>query len=291
MNSMTGFGKAQIKTADALYTVELSSVNSRFLEFTFRTPRSLSGLEPKIRDLIQTKIRRGKLNVAINYERAHQEHGQYIFNQQAADSYLKQLRAYQKKRKLAGEIGVIDLLSIPDIVRAPGQDIGDAALWKSLKKAVGDALNEMLKMRQKEGAALAADLKKRLRLIISDLKKIENISAGSARAHRDRILERVNQLLDGPEINRQRLEEEVALLCERADITEEITRLKSHLDQFRAALDVKDSVGKRLNFILQEMNREVNTIGSKALIIDISKLVIGLKEEIERIREQVQNVE
>ncbi|MCH7879031.1 MAG: YicC family protein [candidate division Zixibacteria bacterium] len=291
MNSMTGFGKAQIKTADALYTVELSSVNSRFLEFTFRTPRNLSGLEPKIRDLIQTKIRRGKLNAAINYERAHQEHGQYIFNQQAADSYLKQLRAYQKKRKLAGEIGVIDLLSIPDIVRAPGQDIGDAALWKSLKKAVGDALNEMLKMRQKEGAALAADLKKRLRLIISDLKKIENISAGSARAHRDRILERVNQLLDGPEINRQRLEEEVALLCERADITEEITRLKSHLDQFRAALDVKDSVGKRLNFILQEMNREVNTIGSKALIIDISKLVIGLKEEIERIREQVQNVE
>lgn len=291
MNSMTGFGKSQIKTAEAAYTVELSGVNSRFLEFTFRTPRNLSGLEPKIRDLVQSKIRRGKLNVSINSERAHHEHGQYIFNQQAADSYLKQLRAYQKKRKLTGEISVTDLLAIPDIVRPPGQDVSDGTLWKALKKAVGDALNEMIKMRQKEGAALAADLKKRLRIISSDLKKIEKICSGSARAHRDRILSRVNDLLDGPEINRQRLEEEVALLCDRADITEEITRLKSHLDQFSSALVAKDPVGKRLNFILQEMNREVNTIGSKALSIDISKLVIGLKEEIERIREQAQNVE
>ncbi|MFQ5607139.1 MAG: YicC/YloC family endoribonuclease [Candidatus Zixiibacteriota bacterium] len=291
MNSMTGFGKAEIRACGALYSVELSSVNSRFLELTFRTPRNLSALESKIRELIQARLRRGKIVISINYERAHDDHGQYVFNHQAADAYLKQLRSYQKKRKLAGDVQVADLLVIQDVVRAPSQEFTDAALWKSLKKAVSASVTKMIVMRRREGAKLAADLKKRLRLIRTDLKKIENLSGGSAADYREKIQTRIGELVDGPEINRQRLEEEVAYLCERADISEEITRLRSHLDQFDAALKSSDTVGKRLNFILQEMNREVNTIGSKASCAEISHLVIGLKEETERIREQAQNVE
>lgn len=291
MNSMTGFGKAERKSADGAIVVEVSTVNNRFLEFSLRAPRQFSGLEARVREQIQSALSRGKVNVHINYDRRHSEYGEYHFNDVAADAYLKQIKAYQKKRKLSGEVSISDLLSLPEVSRAPQDDLSDNQIWKVLKPALVDALAELSKMRKREGGKLAADMRTRLKRIGTELKKIEKLAKSTVSERRDKLRERVAELLNGSEMNKQRLEEEISLLAERTDISEEITRMFAHLKHFDADLKKTDAVGRRLNFLLQEMNREVNTIGSKSANLNVSEKVISLKEEIEKIREQVQNVE
>ena len=290
MKSMTGFGKASASGGGASYAVEVSAVNNRFLEFSFRMPRHLSALEAPARGLIQKKLSRGKISVHISQDRSGAAE-QYVFNARAAEVYLKQLRAFRRKHKLAGDVQLSDLLSLPDINRPAFDEVSDAALWKQVKPAVEKALDNLTRMREREGKKLALDMARRIKRIGDELKKIEKSSVSSVKSYRERLRQRLHELLEGAEVDRRRLEEEVALLAERTDITEEITRLRSHLEQFNRDLTQDKPVGRRLNFLLQEMNREVNTIGSKSQEFAISKRVIGLKEEIEKIREQVQNVE
>ncbi len=291
MKSMTGFGRAEAKTSEGAYSVEISSVNNRFLDVSFRMPRLLSSLEGKIRGLIQKTIERGKVNVMVNFERAHSTSGQALFNEEAAAAYLKQIRAFQRKHRLSGEIKVTDLLTIPEVVRGNQENRNDSDLWKALSPALEKALERFKTMREREGKRLSSDMLGRLKKIVSGVKSIEKKSGKVMVEYRQRMESRLQELLNGADLDKRRLEEEVALLAEKSDICEEITRLKSHIDEFTSAVKSSKPVGKRLNFILQEMNREVNTIGSKSASGLISSEVIQLKEEIERIREQVQNVE
>ncbi|HSG99190.1 MAG TPA: YicC/YloC family endoribonuclease [candidate division Zixibacteria bacterium] len=290
MKSMTGFGKAATRGKDGAYAVEISTVNNRFLEFSFRMPRHLSALEAPVRELVQSKLSRGKISVHVSQDKAGAD-GQFQFNAAAAESYLKQLRAFKKKHKLAGDVTLAEALMFPDVSRQSQEEVSDAALWKQVKPALETALKNLSAMREREGKRLAADMARRLKFIGAELKKIDTAVGTSIKAYRDRLQTRLTTILESVELDKRRLEEEVAMLVERTDITEEITRLRSHLEQFAKDLTRTEPVGRRLNFLLQEMNREVNTIGSKSTDLSITKRVIALKEEIEKIREQVQNVE
>jgi len=254
-------------------------------------PRHLSALEGKFRSVVQKSLERGKVNLLINFERAHSGSGQALFNEQAALAYLKQIRAFQRKHKIPGEVTVTDLLTIPEVTRFNQDEGNDVDLWKTLSPAVEKALERLKTMREREGKRLAGDMLGRLKKIVAGVKRIEKKSGKVMVEYRERMERRLQELLDGAEVDSRRLEEEVALLAEKSDICEEITRLKSHVSEFTDSVKSSKPVGKRLNFILQEMNREVNTIGSKSVSGIISSDVIQLKEEIERIREQVQNVE
>ena len=288
---MTGFGKADFRAKAIKITVEISSVNNRYLEITPRLPRHFFTLEPKIRELIKPQISRGKINLYVGYEEGDVTLSKYSINHEAATSYFKQLSKLKKELKIKGDITVNDLISFPELSRPDNGEIDEKKIWNVLEKVLKTAISNLVKMRQKEGQALALDMKKRVSILTNTIKKVQKLSKQSVINYRDRLNKRVLELLENSLPDNVRIEEEIALLAERSDISEECTRFKSHLDQYLSSLKEKNAVGKKLNFILQELNREANTVASKCADINIAKEVIIIKEEIEKLREQVQNIE
>lgn len=291
MNSMTGFGRNEKKTKLGLISVEIASVNNRFLEFSIRMPRMLYALETSVRQLVGEKVNRGKFSILINIEPTDDAAAKYPINAAAAKAYYTQLEKIRTRLKIGHEVTVNDLVVLPDLASPEKDDLSSEDAWKLMEPVVERALAELIAMRKKEGAALTRDMRKRLKSMTDHVKQIEKVAPRHVREYRDKLRARIDELLDTPRRDSLRLEEEVAYLAERTDITEECIRLKSHIKQYRETLGRDEPNGKRLNFILQEMNREVNTIGSKSADLDISATVITLKEEVEKLREQVQNVE
>lgn len=291
MDSMTGFGKAELTAKAGRFTVEISSVNNRFLDISPRLPRLFSSLEPRVRKLATSRLGRGKVYLYVGFEESEESPGKYAINETAAGAYLKQLQALKAKFKLNGDIKISDLLLLPDVTKPDRENLDEELIWASLKKAIDRALSQLLAMRRKEGAAMAREMQKRLSGIARKLKMVEKRSVESVKKYRTRLNKRIKEVLDSPLPESVRLEEEVAIMAERADITEECARMHSHLEQYRSTLKQKEPVGKKLNFILQELNRETNTVASKSAEINISSTVILIKEEIEKLRELVQNVE
>lgn len=291
MNSMTGFGRAEQNSRYGRLTVEISSVNSRFLELSVRLPRPLASLEPKVREALTASVRRGKVGVFINLaEPENQANGSSI-NEAAAEKYLKQLVRLQKKLGLQGDITITDLLRFPDIVAGERPEPDLDAIWKVIETTLAKATKRLVSMRAREGKALTTDMRARLKIMTGLIRDIEKATRGATKLYAERLAARVEELLNGRKPDPGRMEEEVALFADRTDIAEECTRFRSHIDQFSATLKQNGAAGRRLNFILQELNREVNTIGSKGSAFGISSNVISLKEEIEKLREQVQNLE
>ena len=288
---MTGFGRAEANSKYGLFTVEVSSVNNRFLELSVRLPRNLSVLEPKVREMVNSVTQRGKVNLYVNLAENGQAAGEGLINTTLATAYYKQLRKLKQDLRLGGDVELEDLLLLPDITRPASAEIDVDEAWTIIETAAGRALKALVAMRAREGKAMAADMRSRLKAVVTILKRIERDTADSVKTYATKLSARIAELLNGRKPDPVRLEEEIALFAERTDITEECLRFRSHVDQFLATLRQKDAIGRRLNFILQEMNREVNTIGSKASDFGISSDVISLKEEIEKLREQVQNVE
>jgi uncharacterized protein (TIGR00255 family) len=291
MLSMTGFGRAELKSKLGHITVEIAGVNNRFLEFSVRLPRPLTPLEPKIRDYLSARVSRGKVTVSVNFEEATDRPEQYRINEVALASYVAQLKKLQRKLKLSGNLAITDLVSLPDVVTVARTDIDPEQAWKSLERTLGKATRSFVSMREREGRAMAVDMAARLNSLTHLIQEIEKRTASSAKIYADKLNQRINDLLDGPARDQQRLEEEIAYFADRTDIAEECVRFKTHVSEYRKTLKQKQAVGRRLNFILQEMNREANTIGSKSADFDISALVISVKEEIEKLREMVQNAE
>lgn len=287
---MTGFGKAEVKCKAGKISVEISSVNNRFLEISPRLPRSFFSMEPKLRELISSKIERGKLNVFVNFDESVSSKTS-IINEELTKKVYKQLNNLKKTLKSKAEIQLSDLLLIPEISKPNQNNIDEKEIWPALKKALNKALTGLIQMRLKEGLNISTDLKSRVAVLKKEIIQIKKLSRTSVDKYRERLNKRINDLLDNPTVNHVRLEEEVALIADRTDITEECTRFESHIKQFSSTISSKTPVGKKLNFILQELNREANTIASKCSDIDISTNVIVLKEEIEKMREQVQNLE
>jgi len=291
MNSMTGYGKADLKTKNLGVSVELSSVNSRFLEYSLRFPKQLSFLEPQVKELIAAKVSRGKVTMSINYE----DHGigidKLVVNKLLADEIYSQLQELKEKYGLGGEITLDDFLGFPDVFKVDKAENIEDKIWPCIKTAVNRALADMVAMRKQEGQNLKDDLLKRLRILANGIARIEKLCPDNITYHREKLSQKINGVLNGVPADANRLEEEIAYLAERCDITEECVRFGSHIKQFGATLRKAGSVGKRLNFLLQELNREINTIGAKSGNARISHEVVELKEEIEKMREQVQNIE
>jgi len=288
---MTGFGRAEADSKYGLFTVEVSSVNNRFLELFVRLPRNLTVLEPQVRGMVNSSVQRGKVSLFVNLAENGQAPGEALINVKLATSYYRQLQKLKRELKLKGDVELEDLLMLPEVTRPASVEIVVEEVWPVIEKATAKALKAMVAMRAHEGRAMAADVRVRLKNMAALMRDIEKDTADSVKTYASKLSARIAELLDGRKPDQVRLEEEIAVFAERTDITEECIRFSSHVDQFLNTLKQTDAIGRRLNFILQEMNREVNTIGSKASDFGISAGVISLKEEVEKLREQVQNVE
>lgn len=289
--SMTGYGKAEEVNPDFKVSVEISSVNNRFCEIQFRLPKFLSPLEPRLKEKILGKITRGKITCSLTWEENLPPASYVKLNEEAAEVYYKIFKDLKKKYDLAGELEVKDFISLPDLIKLEKEEYDLGKAWEVISQVTEKALEELNSMRKSEGSRLGTDLNSRVKKLDETLEKIEGLADLNVEAYRQRLQSRVSELLGGVSLDEQRLSQEVALMAERSDVTEECIRFKSHNQQFWAALEQEAPVGKKLTFLLQEMNREANTIGSKAINVSISQLAIFLKEEIEKLREQVQNIE
>ena len=287
---MTGYGRGTATFEGRQIAVELSSVNRKQAEISLSLPRALLELEPRVRDEINAHISRGRLTVAVGL---HAKGGgrSGAINVAAAKAYRDQLDALRKSLKLGGEITLDQVLRGPGVLDSEDVEIETETAWPALRKALKAALDEFVKMRKREGEALAADLRKRTLAIQKNVKTIGVLAPKVMDHHRVALLDRAAKAGLEIEASDERLLKEIVFFADRSDISEELTRLRSHLDQFFGQLGKDEPVGRTLDFLLQELFRETNTIGNKANFLAISQIIVGMKTELEKLREQVQNIE
>lgn len=288
--SMTGYGKGSSDNGNWYIDADVKSVNSRYLEVYLKLPSSLLSKEYELRDLIKNKIKRGKLSVNIQMKRNGVNDDTVLFDEVKLKNYLFLIKQIKKSAKISDKIKLEHLLMSRDLFLSGSFDLSDEE-FESVKKTFIVALDNLLEMKSKEGTELAKDLKKRLKNIEKKLDLIENETASSVNENFSKYKEKVKALVEDSSNFNDRLELELAILVERSDITEECVRLRSHIKMFLNSLNKEDDPGRKLNFLCQEMNREANTISSKTLSTSITHNSVFIKEEIERIREQIQNIE
>ncbi len=292
ITSMTGFGRGSAGGNTGSVGIELRSVNSRFLDIQVRSPHHLQAFEQVVRERIQGRVGRGKISAHISWEEGVSASAMPTLDEAVAARYCEELNRLGTSLDVRGEVDLQTIAHLPGIFRSEvADDKGDTTeAGELLLAALAEALDEFLAMRGKEGAALAVDLRQRVEHIEKRLAQVEERVPAARQQLHVRLREKVEELLKPGELDESRLAMEVALIADRGDITEEIVRFHSHNAQFVATLDEGGEVGRRFNFLLQEMNREANTISSKAADAEIVHLVVEIKEEVERLREQVQNL-
>lgn len=291
VRSMTGYGRAQELIEGKDITVEIRSVNHRFFEFSSRVPRSYAYLEEKLKGLVQTHIARGKVDVSVTIITLDGGATDVQINQTLAASYLSALREMGSSLGLQDDITTATLSRFSDlyVVRKPAEDIDE--VWACVQTVALKALEDFVQMREVEGAKLREDLLGRLVAIEEHLLKVEEQSPRTVESYRNRLYQKMSEVLGQAGIDEQRILAEAAIFAERVSVDEETVRLRSHIAQFRQILDSGEAVGRKLDFLVQEFNREANTIGSKCQDLAVSRLVVEIKSEIEKLREQIQNLE
>jgi len=291
LRSMTGYGSGEISIKEEKLLVEVNSLNNRFLEIQVRLPKTLSGFEGDLRELVRGKISRGKVTVSVSWDKYEDIYRFLELNEPVADTYFRLFTSLKKRYKMTGEIQPGHLVGLPDIMRPVAPEVAPKRTWRLLRSATLKALETLDRMRKKEGENLSRDLKGMVKRISQILTEIRGYAKANVEAYRTRLKNKMRELMAEGSLSEGRLAQEVAIFAERSDITEEVTRLRSHCQQFRQALSSQAPAGKKLTFLLQEMLKETNTIGSKASQLEISRRVIAIKEELEKMREQVQNIE
>ena len=289
--SMTGYGRGEAARKGITVAIELRSVNSRFLEVTTRLPRSLSLRENEVKEIVRKKISRGKVNLLATVEREKNGQLPLAINATAAREYYKLLNQLRKTVKLKETVKLEHLLRFSEVLEQPVLDGADEDEWEVMQQALNAALDDLATMRRNEGEELTKDFRARIAAIEQTLSRIEVLSKEQVPAERTRLRERIQRILENETIDEGRLEMELAMLADRLDVTEECVRFSSHNKFFIQALADKEPSGRKLNFLIQEMNREANTIGSKSNSSEIAHMVVSVKEELEKIREQLQNIE
>ncbi|MHB9145433.1 MAG: YicC/YloC family endoribonuclease [Symbiobacteriia bacterium] len=289
--SMTGFGRGEAAGDFGRLTVEIKSVNHRFSEVVLRLPRPLSPLEDRLRRLVAEGVSRGRLEVLVTWEEPASERKRVKVDKALATEYYNSLKELQAAIGSTVPIPLDALLRLPDVIKVEEVEEDLESLWPGLETAARGALTGLRSMRQREGQALAADLATRTETVAGLALRVAERAPLVVDEYRERLRKRLDELLAPGAIDETRLAQEVAILADRADISEELKRLESHLGQLRQLLQADDSVGRKFDFLLQEIGREVNTIGSKSQDLTITGIVVDLKAELEKIREQVQNVE
>jgi uncharacterized protein (TIGR00255 family) len=289
--SMTGYGRGEAAKKGITVAIELRSVNSRFLEVTTRLPRSLSLRENEVKEIVRKKISRGKVNLLATVDREKTGQLPLAINATAAREYYKLLNQLRKTVKLKEAVKLEHLLRFSEVLEQPVLDGADEDEWEVMQQALNAALDDLATMRRNEGEELTKDFRARIAAIEKTLSSVEALSKEQVPSERTRLRERIQRILENETIDEGRLEMELAMLADRLDVTEECVRFGSHNKFFIQALADKEPSGRKLNFLIQEMNREANTIGSKSNSSEIAHMVVSVKEELEKIREQLQNIE
>lgn len=291
IRSMTGYGRREAGWASGSVAVELKSVNHRFCEVVMRLPKGLSSLEDELKRLIQHRCARGRIDLVVSVLGGKEGEKTLSLDRLLARRYYQLFRDLQRELKLAGSVDVALLAGCRDVVSVSEQPLEDGRLKRLVPRLVRGALSDLDAMRRREGGALARDLRHRLRVVRDEVARIEARAPLVVREYFERMKVRVEKLLGGAAPDSGRLAQELAQYADRCDVSEELTRLGSHLTQFELAVSSREAVGRTLDFLLQELGREVNTIGSKANDAEISRHVVTIKGELEKLREQVQNIE
>src|SRR5712691_1100861 len=291
MRSMTGYGRGEIDCNGIKFSVELNSVNRKQSDIVVNLPRDLAELEPRIRQTINENISRGRTNVSVAFHQGANGARHLALDTELARSYHEAMRALQKELNAPGEITIGAILQAPGVMRLPEQVVNAQEIWPAIERALRAALADLIKMREREGKHLAKDLIRRLKAMRKHLKEIRALHPDVVKKYRAALLDRLQNAGLPIEINDERLVKEISFFADRADVSEELTRVESHLAQFAHHLRRHEPVGRTLEFITQEIFRELNTLGAKANDAAISQRVVACKAELEKIREQVQNLE
>jgi uncharacterized protein (TIGR00255 family) len=291
ITSMTGYGHGEAESEGIAVSVELRSVNNRFLDVVARLPRSLALRENDIKEIVRKVVLRGKINLTVTIQRGEGREAALRLDPMAAKAYFRLLNDLRKTLRLKQTVKIEHLLQFSEIFQPQELENADQMEWKVTQVALGNAITELTIMRRTEGTQLQADFHKRLDLLSSMIDRIEELSKEQVPHERIRLRERITQLIENWSIDPGRLELEISLLADKLDVTEECVRFRSHVKFFRQAIASDEAAGRKLNFLIQEMNREVNTMGSKSNDSEIAHQVVHAKEELEKVREQLQNVE
>lgn len=291
IKSMTGYGRGQQIIDGREITVEIKSVNHRYFEFSARVPRAYGYLEEKLKSFVQGKVSRGKVDVGVTIFNIEGKDAQIEVNQSIAVGYIDALRKANETIGLTDDLALSQLIRLPDIFNVIKTTEDEEVIWNLVKVVAEEAVNNFVAMRETEGQKMKDDIKSRLSYISELVAKVENRSPMVTEAYRERLYNKISEILNDKKIDEQRILTEAAIFSEKTAVDEETVRLKSHIHQFTELLESKESVGRKLDFLIQEFNRESNTIGSKAQDVEITRIVVELKSEIEKIREQIQNIE
>jgi len=290
IKSMTGYGKALLSQNSRDYQIEIKSVNHRYLDISVKMPRQLCYLEEAVKKEISKKIKRGKVDVLITFENNSAEGKEIKINTELAKMYIKELRNLAEQENIQSNIEVTEISKFPDVLSVQNTQ-EDEIIKNEVIEVTKIATVNLFDMRQIEGEKISEDLKRRICNIEQKVNEISEISTGLIEEYVVKLERRIKELLNNQEIDENRLAQEVVIYADKCSIEEEITRINSHIVQFRDLLNSEEAIGKKLDFIIQEMNRETNTIGSKSNSLNITNGVIDIKTELENIREQIQNIE
>ena len=290
IRSMTGFGKGKFENEGTEYLVEIKSINHKYCDIGIKLPRSFNGIEYKIRKEIASNVSRGKIDVYIELRDNSSEENSIIINKNLAKIYIKHLIDLGEETGIDCNFNVIDIAKFPDVLKRDDENDEDL-IYNEVGIAIKEALNNFIEMKELEGLKLKEDIEKRLDIIDSKISGIVEKSTGLVEEYIVKLEDRIKEILKTDIIDDSRIAQEVVIYSDKVSIEEEITRLKSHSSQLRMLLKEVSPIGKKIDFLIQEMNRETNTIGSKTSSLEITNLVVDIKTEIENIREQVQNIE
>ena len=291
VKSMTGFGRAKDTINGMDITVEIKSVNHRYFEFFAKTPRTAQFLEEKLKSFCQDKISRGKVEMTVIIDNKNEDAVELEINKAYADAYISALKQLSVVYSLPNDLKLSDLVGNSDIFSVKRQEVDEIAVTDAVLKVAASAVDAFIEMRKTEGERLKADVLSRSEFILEKVAFVEEKSPETVANYRQRIEQKIKELLDNVQIDEQRILTETAIFADKVAVDEETVRLKSHIDQLKTMLQEGGVVGRKLDFIVQEMNREANTIGSKCQNLSIGQTVVDIKSEIEKIREQIQNIE
>jgi len=291
IRSMTGYGRGEIEEKGVRVTVELRSFNNRFLEITMKLPKFLAPLEGDIKKMIQAKVSRGRIIANVGWEESEGLGEVISLDEEVADRYYSLFQDLKRRYNLPGEVDLQTFAMLPDLFRREAEEWEPSEALPFVKEAMSIALDDLMEMKEREGEAVAADITRRMDDTLTYLERIENRLPQRIEELRQRLKARLAEMCDQGEYDEALLTQEVVLFAERSDFTEECVRYRVHLENFKRYLTEGGVVGRKLNFLLQEMAREVNTMGAKAADATVSTNVVLIKEELEKVREQVQNIE
>lgn len=291
IKSMTGFGRSIYENEGREYLIEIKSVNNRFCDINIKMSRSLNYLEEKIKKEVLNSVSRGKIDLYITFNN-NSDRGKIIkLNTEIAKNYINELRKLSEEAEIIDNINIMDISKFPDVLNIRIEEDSEEIIEKELIIGLKQAIQSFIDMREKEGNKIKQDLENRIKVISEKIEQISNISTGLVEEYIVKLETRIKELLKTDVVDQTRLAQEVVIYSDKCSVEEEITRLRSHIYQFLNLTNENIAIGKKLDFLIQEMNRETNTIGSKANNLEITNLVVDIKTELENIREQVQNIE